>query len=50
VLSQRNLSELNDDRYSEDSELQETPLPETLRHKWQLKPMKIPVACVPATG
>jgi len=49
-LSQRNLSELNDDRYSEDSELQETPLPETLRHKWQLKPMKIPVACVPAIG
>ncbi|KAG5327022.1 PTTH protein, partial [Acromyrmex heyeri] len=50
VLSQRELSELNDDRYSHDSDLQETPLPEALRHKWQLKPMKIPVACVSMTG
>ncbi|KYN06448.1 hypothetical protein ALC62_02522, partial [Cyphomyrmex costatus] len=47
VLSQR---ELNDDRFSHDNDLQETPLPEALRHKWQLKPMKIPVACVSTTG
>jgi len=50
VLSQRDLSELSDDRYSDDSTLPETPLPDSLRHKWQMKPMKIPVACVPATG
>ncbi|XP_011697757.1 PREDICTED: uncharacterized protein LOC105455828 isoform X1 [Wasmannia auropunctata] len=49
VLSQRDLSELSDGPYSDDSELQEAPLPETLSHKWQLKPMKIPVACVLAT-
>ncbi|EFN74770.1 hypothetical protein EAG_10178 [Camponotus floridanus] len=49
ILSQRDLNGLSDDRYSDDSET-ETPLPEALRHKWQLKPMKIPVACVPATG
>ncbi|XP_050466029.1 prothoracicotropic hormone [Cataglyphis hispanica] len=50
ILSQRDLNGLNDDHYSDDSALPETPLPEALRHKWQLKPMKIPVACVPATG
>ncbi|XP_011635650.1 prothoracicotropic hormone-like [Pogonomyrmex barbatus] len=50
VLSQRDLSGLGDARYSDDSGLQEAPLPEALRHKWQLKPMKIPVACVSATG
>ncbi|XP_012535493.1 prothoracicotropic hormone [Monomorium pharaonis] len=50
VLSQRDLSELSDDRYSDDNEFPETPLPEALRHRWQLKPMRIPVACVPATG
>ncbi|KAL0133486.1 hypothetical protein PUN28_000908 [Cardiocondyla obscurior] len=49
ILSQRDLGELGDDRYSDESGLQETPLPEALRHKWQLKPMKIPVACVPET-
>ncbi|XP_076243974.1 uncharacterized protein LOC143185125 [Calliopsis andreniformis] len=26
--------------------LQETPLPDSLRHKWQLKPMSVAVACV----
>ncbi|XP_029171838.1 prothoracicotropic hormone-like [Nylanderia fulva] len=49
ILSQRNLNGLSDDRYSDDA-LPETPLPEALRHKWQLKPMKIPVACVLTTG
>ncbi|XP_011861728.1 PREDICTED: uncharacterized protein LOC105558580 [Vollenhovia emeryi] len=49
VLSQRDMSELNDDSYSDDSGLEEAPLPEALRHKWQLKPMKVPVACVPET-
>jgi hypothetical protein len=49
ILSQRDPSGLSDDRYSEDAALPETPLPEALRHKWQLKPMKVPVACVPAT-
>ncbi|XP_011162399.1 prothoracicotropic hormone [Solenopsis invicta] len=48
VLSQRDLSELSDDRYSDNNEFPETLLPETLRHKWQLKPMRIPVACVSA--
>ncbi|XP_012224432.1 prothoracicotropic hormone [Linepithema humile] len=50
VLSQRDLSGLSDDRYSDDSTFPETPLPDSLRHKWQMKPMKIPVACVPAAG
>ncbi|EZA55424.1 hypothetical protein X777_04385 [Ooceraea biroi] len=49
ILSQRDLNGLSEDRFSDDSALPETPLPEALRHKWQLKPMKIPVACVPAT-
>ncbi|XP_071572810.1 prothoracicotropic hormone-like isoform X1 [Temnothorax nylanderi] len=49
VLSQRDLDELSNDRYSDDSGLPETPLPEALRHKWQLKRLKIPVACVPET-
>ncbi|XP_014480587.1 PREDICTED: prothoracicotropic hormone-like [Dinoponera quadriceps] len=47
VLSQRDLSGLNDDHDSDENRLQETPLPEALRHKWRLKPMSIAVACVP---
>ncbi|XP_029042766.2 prothoracicotropic hormone-like [Osmia bicornis bicornis] len=30
----------------DDEKIPETPLPESLRHKWQLKPITISVACV----
>ncbi|XP_076392996.1 uncharacterized protein LOC105661755 isoform X2 [Megachile rotundata] len=34
--------------FSGDDEIPETPLPEFLKRKWQLKPVSVPVACVPA--
>ncbi|KZC06979.1 hypothetical protein WN55_08216 [Dufourea novaeangliae] len=49
VLKQREMnSSPSEDRYSEDAALLETPLPESLRYKWQLKPMSVAVACVSA--
>ncbi|XP_076634544.1 prothoracicotropic hormone-like [Colletes latitarsis] len=47
VLQAREGSEF---RYSYDSALQETKLPEHLRYNWQLKPIRVGVACIPETG
>ncbi|CAK9815459.1 Prothoracicotropic hormone [Anthophora plagiata] len=47
VLSLREVTTtLSKDWYMNDSTLPETPLPESLRSKWQLKPISIAVACV----
>ncbi|XP_043504055.1 prothoracicotropic hormone-like [Polistes fuscatus] len=46
ILSERDTSTLmEDDSYMDDN----APLPESLRHKWQLKPMYVAVACVSET-
>ncbi|XP_043677422.1 prothoracicotropic hormone-like [Vespula pensylvanica] len=47
ILSQRDANALveDDNSYMDEN----APLPESLRHKWQLKPMYIAVACVPET-
>ncbi|XP_076173670.1 prothoracicotropic hormone-like [Ptiloglossa arizonensis] len=51
VLKQREANELlPEDQSSDGSVLQEAPLPESLRYKWKLKPLSMPVACVLNTG
>ncbi|CAK9798628.1 Prothoracicotropic hormone [Anthophora quadrimaculata] len=46
VLRPREVTTLSKDWYMNDSTLPETPLPESLRSKWQLRPISIAVACV----
>ncbi|KOC62581.1 hypothetical protein WH47_04242, partial [Habropoda laboriosa] len=49
VLRPREATTLSKDWYMNDSTLLETPLPESLRSKWQLKPISVAVACVPTS-
>ncbi|CAG5108542.1 Similar to EAG_10178: Prothoracicotropic hormone (Camponotus floridanus) [Cotesia congregata] len=44
VLSPRDINDMNID--AEESYIQQPILPESLRSKWQLKPITVPVACV----
>ncbi|XP_057326023.1 prothoracicotropic hormone-like [Microplitis mediator] len=44
ILSQRDLDDVNSG--NDESYIEQPILPESLRSKWQLKPIKVPVACV----
>ncbi|KAH0567621.1 prothoracicotropic hormone-like isoform X1 [Cotesia glomerata] len=44
VLSPRDINDINID--AEESYIQQPILPESLRSKWQLKPITVPVACI----
>ncbi|XP_034940871.1 prothoracicotropic hormone [Chelonus insularis] len=47
VLSQRELDDRSD--AADDTYIDQSLLPESLQVKWQLKPLKVAVACIPAT-